>query len=1145
MKKTHEQAAATAFSNGSRAGLIRRFNKDRERFAQFERERQISGMHSLATTFSMDIKPQMSCSAGGGETAPILADELELSTTHRGRVLLGRVAEGDAFLNGSSSAFLLEDICGNMVEVAVYNLAQSTPEAACLLPMGKGMAIFEPFCKVRQDGTYGVRVDHPAELTAWEAPAKAEEWKSLGNRFVRDSRGVQGALLCYRSALEALSERETMALLLSNASECQLRLGANWKAARFAAAATALDTGNPKAWLRLAKGLKDTGAAEGASRLLKTQLSQTLGSVPERGATATWEEAKWCLQPASVTEWEGVLFGEEQCKDNQTEGGWQHLRQQGGRQFAAGQFSEASQCYLKALAFFDQDLNRASILFSNMAAARLLESSSSKAAFSESPSDIEGLIESVVSALLDPLNAKAWMRQCRFLERLGKRPAAITKLEQVTEATRCKHFPYAETSRASSLLSSVRAELSQLQERQGHTQLSKPLSSTSTEQQLRDRLGKTPQAADEGVEDLDQYIARVEAMDFRHKMAVSKGLGKGKGKAGTEMGAILAQAWLGPLSKRKCPEFHTEYPKQRGWPRGLDAEFARKILYSAYLDCKLHPWHVEGLMRSGMFKFGRDAVIKRWHGTAPLRVIAERGLNVRPGDVVDARHFQGISKKYDARIRSSFANNPNRQETMFFGTTHVAVGFNDLGSLLGAHFRPAGEPELAGRPLRFVGLEMSEFSVAKASVVAELLGSKKCPISHVLQVRYSSGWSRCALKSFRSACRVVLAQLESEDSKKAGALRLSNMVVAAYLRHWLAVEPIPAEAARRRWFGNAHLQNRNVFGAVGSLRRQGDRLAMLSYLLTGELGDAVEVGSLCMWSVPEGSPPLEAELALNALPAEVFLEEASASPQLDLVALFCGRVTRDMQRVRWLRQSGDLTIQLYWAVLRPLGLSADGDAVAAAVAALRPYTFSWSNVIDYFELRQFHALARHCSQNGNAVHYAYSMNWTSEVFGTCIADLMPGFPSISLPDPEGTDGANASLGMKADNKGLSLQDQMQLKAVNEILDMALGPVAAELAKESGMDNLFAVPFFDTPLNMTSWWLCQEYHEQWLDHFFQQADISTMSRCAPTATLSRSNRGLTRGRKSMAMQCPFSRACTSVYMSWTYDPNLRLQVVISE
>lgn len=58
------------------------------------------------------------------------------------------------------------------------------------------------------------------------------------------------------------------------------------------------------------------------------------------------------------------------------------------------------------------------------------------------------------------------------------------------------------------------------------------------------------------------------------------------------------------------------------------------------------------------------------------------------------------------------------------------------------------------------------------------------------------------------------------------------------------------------------------------------------------------------------------------------------------------------------------------------------------VVESRPWTMSWSNVLDYMKHSDFHWMARACSAHYETVHFAYSMNWTDSVFGTNIIDYL-------------------------------------------------------------------------------------------------------------------------------------------------------------
>ena len=101
--------------------------------------------------------------------------------------------------------------------------------------------------------------------------------------------------------------------------------------------------------------------------------------------------------------------------------------------------------------------------------------------------------------------------------------------------------------------------------------------------------------------------------------------------------------------------------------------------------------------------------------------------------------------------------------------THVAVGFNDLGVLLTCDLRNG--PADAIGPLRFCGIDMSPFSVAKAAVLAEILKRRSVPVLHCLQVWYSATWSRGAVEAFKEAAETLGRRFAADPH------------VQAYLRH--------------------------------------------------------------------------------------------------------------------------------------------------------------------------------------------------------------------------------------------------------------------------------------------------------------------------------------------------------------------------
>lgn len=73
--------------------------------------------------------------------------------------------------------------------------------------------------------------------------------------------------------------------------------------------------------------------------------------------------------------------------------------------------------------------------------------------------------------------------------------------------------------------------------------------------------------------------------------------------------------------------------------------------------------------------------------------------------------------QYNGTIVHSFGNASSTEDSLMGGTTHVAVGFLDLGQLSSARVQPAIEQGPAGDgTLRWVGYDSSAYSVAKTHV---------------------------------------------------------------------------------------------------------------------------------------------------------------------------------------------------------------------------------------------------------------------------------------------------------------------------------------------------------------------------------------------------------------------------------------------
>ena len=535
---------------------------------------------------------------------------------------------------------------------------------------------------------------------------------------------------------------------------------------------------------------------------------------------------------------------------------------------------------------------------------------------------------------------------------------------------------------------------------------------------------------------------------------------------------------FGPLAVREVPSFHCDFPKHFGWPAAVKAAKAAELLEAAYSNAVDAPWMLNHIIKTGDFQFEFEDWQKRFHfgglGLERMKLVFQEGREFRPGDVLDMEFCnKDFRMEYDFRVRNSFANCLNRMEVMQQGTVHVAVGFNDLGTLLTGDFRPS--PEHQG-PLRFIGYEMNAFNVAKTQIVTRLLKDPEVPLGVVLQIWFSSAWTSAAETAFRSAAAAC-------------GKATKDLEVNAYLSHWISAPPVPLTQARDMWL-EYHDAGRD-WVPIGCMARHKDRMALCHYLLTGDVttGETPSHGSLAMWSVPSGSPPLQkGETAFNAISIVDLLKEVGQDTGPNVHAALEAVLMRRLQRLRDLLTRGEVQVEL-----RVGKLSLENAALLSEIAALQPWTMSWSNVLDHMHLRDFHAVARVCSARGDTIHYGYSMNWITGVFGTCIMD----FPQ--------------------EVRGELIDAASQ--GIVQMGSMSLGGVPRA-------DMLLVLPPHDTPLNYTGFVLSTPHCEKWADYFCSPAFGKPAPKLAQAHILD--------------CFCPLHQSSCSMSLTWTYDADIKFQ-----
>ncbi len=469
---------------------------------------------------------------------------------------------------------------------------------------------------------------------------------------------------------------------------------------------------------------------------------------------------------------------------------------------------------------------------------------------------------------------------------------------------------------------------------------------------------------------------------------------------------------LGPQCFTDVPQLHETYQLNYGWPDGISPDKARSLVFKGYLLARTLPW----VQLSAVKVMGTTLTMPRWLPVELEELTRRKDEgNLQVGDVIDVLSDLALAgcdleMGYSEYVRSNFANAANVPEVLYAGTTHVALGFNDLGFLLSAKLVDSSGLQEQQLPLHFVGYDRCPFAVAKFKVVAEMLKDEHVPLEHVLQVWFSSTWTTGCVASFKSKVRTILATVVEEGDNQAEGIDKDDLnrdlaKVKTYLSYWARVDPVSQAEARQQHYDL--LSPERVCG-VFSFLRENDRMALMHYVLTGEIGlqselgcetpaDAL-VGSMTMWSVPDTAPPMMHENAFSATAIGLLVKSRQGYD--NIVNVFEQQQLKALARLRRLLMENRVVIKLYNKTLVNLpppdkmlespARVKQWTSLVHEIAALEPRTMSWSNLMDYFPLTSFHDVCRACSvtvPEKTTIHYGYTMNWSHKMYGMRLEDL--------------------------------------------------------------------------------------------------------------------------------------------------------------
>ncbi|CAB9528467.1 expressed unknown protein [Seminavis robusta] len=512
-----------------------------------------------------------------------------------------------------------------------------------------------------------------------------------------------------------------------------------------------------------------------------------------------------------------------------------------------------------------------------------------------------------------------------------------------------------------------------------------------------------------------------------------------------------------------------------GIPKSVDKKWANEYLRTSYEQSHSLPHFMEMCMKLAEYEPTMKDFLKRLGTNDPRKVHWFFSQERRPGDIFP----RGMNVyRYSSFIRHSFSNQAYRKEVLHLGTTHVAVGFVDLGILFAATLEDKLSGTRAG-PLRFLGIELSVYAVAKTLVIWEMFqqtpplktreGDKHCRA--ILQAWFSATWSGDTEKAVRAAIEAIVGRSSKHFSL--------NPEVKATLNHWSAASRMTLGEARLRWSRNTSCAS----SGISEMRRRVDRIAMAQYELTGDFGiedDGALAGNILMFDCQDGSAPqASSETIFSALDwKELALLLSPSTNILQAAEEFA--LTGIAKLAGWARDER-VTVDLRFGKVEDL---------VEEIAAAKPWTMSWSNVLDYIDHRDFHRLARSCSRCGDTIHFGYSMNWVVDVFGVNLIDFL---------GPE------------------------KAKARADVMELANKNVAI-FYKSLGWVKYLRLPPPCNPINTTSNYALELlHHRAWADYFF---NIARRDGPCNVASVER------------AVGSPLSHTGGStVAFTWTYDPEI--------
>eukprot|EP01083_Nonionella_stella_P292291 994171_1 len=960
---------------------------------------------------------------------PLFVSELVPNTIHYKKQLIGRIIVDPFKINAIH--MVIEDDFGSVVKASIYNVTRTNKYTNAT-----ALCVYEPYYKLGADGTHYIRIDDVSKvkiLPKHAAIGKDEksvgDWKDLGNRCFQ-TQSYKCAHQCYHRAIDqylAMDHDNIMISALNNRSLCYMKQGKYKLSLIDIIASKYLNPNVFKVCYRHIKCLAELKHHSQAFMLYK----EAIQSFPNHKKELQQLKDKLAL--------DANVYSKSKRSPTQISSEWDVLGVVIDHILNAphdcDKMEDKTALELKQMGnkhFVDGDYAAAIeyyttclVSHSQMLSILLSNRAASKIHLKEYKTAFQ---DATASVIINPNNIKGWLRRCIASFELN--------IPQVHDAI-CAQFDHHQNEMFTKFMTSFR----------------------SNQKKFR------PQEMKRNDDDLNAEDRQVR-FKKEHSMTTDQVTGM------NQLLQLLPGNIRSQFMDDHMPKFHQLFVKKRKYPRGCDVRKCNEMLRSAYehgRTLKMHEFalfteegdeSLHGPMNLVKRLGSGDEASVRWYFTAEI------------GDV-DAHYFDLIIYVGYAKDKfMSFSNTPESRLIVYKDEVHIAIGFCDLALFPRCTIK-SDKPHKNG-PVRFVCIDQSVYAVAKSYVIYEMLKNEAISNESVLEVWYSATWTAPTKHDFQKTVQFILKTQKS----------LNDGDVLKYIKHWYHSQAVDIKTARKLWMDSMTDMSAMYIPSLAELT---DMFDYIEYLVSGDViirnNPQPVCGNITMFNnVTQCPKKAQNESIYHVIDIDqafgkIWKETKSFKQAAQLTLL------NKVKRLKDMMMNHDIVIEFIHDMV-----SSDNLELIQRLKALKPYSVSWSNCIDYIHPMEFHKIAKQIG-NKDCVHFAYTMNYQYSI------------------------------------KGCNIIDYFSVEARKQLFKLSKEAIR-NIWEQAQIAELFRFPPTDHPINVGSVSCNYGMVKKWIHWFLSERNTNSYVGYNEDSVLPISYN-------------PVQRTSMVAHFCWTYDPELTL------